>query len=98
MNSYLAEQSILVLDNTYIHQDQDLIKYIEAFSSCVEFLPSYSSDFNPIKTCFSIIKSFLKKYRDFVHSCNDPKYPLLVVCSQITSQMAIRFFENSIYM
>ncbi|SRR6266540_7141609 len=97
MNSYLAEQSILVLDNTYIHQDQDLIKYIEAFSSCVEFLPSYSSDFNPIKTCFSIIKSFLKKYRDFVHSCNDPKYPLLVAYSQITLEIATNIFRDLIY-
>src|SRR2546423_15389324 len=97
MNSYPANQSVLVLDNARIHHDQDLIKYIEAFGR-VEFLPPYSPDFNPIETCFSVIKSFLKRHRDFVHSCNDPKYPLLVACSQITTQMAVNFFENSIYM
>ena len=98
MNAYPAEQSILVLDNSRIHHDEDFVKYIEAFGERVEFLPPYSPDFNPIETCFSVIKSFLQKYRDFVHSCNDPKYPLLVACSQITPQMAAEFFKNSIYM
>jgi DDE superfamily endonuclease len=98
MNSYPAEQSVLVLDNARIHHDEDLIDYIEAFGGRVEFLPPYSPDFNPIETCFSVIKSFLQRHRDFVHSCSDPKYPLLVACSQITSQMAVNFFESSIYM
>ena len=97
MNLYLAEQSVLVLDNACIHQDQNLIEYIEAFDGRVEFLPSYSSDFNPIETCFSIIKSFLKKYRNFVHSCNDPKYPLLVAYSQITLEIATNIFRDLIY-
>ena len=98
MNSYPAEQSVLVLNNARIYHDKDLIEYIEAFSGRVEFLSPYSPDFNPIETCFSVIKSFLKKYRDFVHSCNDAKYPLLVACSQITPQIAIEFFKSSIYM
>src|SRR3954469_22601522 len=98
MNSYLAEQSVLVLDNARIHHDEDLINYIEAFGGRVKFLPPYSPDFNPIESSFSVIKSFLKRYRDFVSSCSDPKYPLLVACNQITSQMAAKFFEGSIYM
>jgi len=98
MNSYPDEHSVLILDNAQIHHDNELIEYIEAFGGRVEFLPPYSPDFNPIETCFSVIKSFLKKHRDFVHSCSDAKYPLLVACSQITSQMAMGFFENSIYM
>src|SRR5437764_848753 len=97
MNSYPAEQSVLILDNARIHHYRDLIEYIEAFGGRVEFLPPYSPDFNPIESSFSVIKSFLKKYR-FVNSCNDPKYPLLVACAQITSHMATKFFEDSIYM
>ena len=31
MNSYLAKQSVLILDNARIHHDNDLIEYIEAF-------------------------------------------------------------------
>jgi len=98
MNAYPAEQSVLVLDNARIHHDEDLIEYIEAFGGRVEFLPPYSPDFNPIETCFSVIKSFLKRYRDFVYSCNDPRYPILTACSHITPQMAASFFKDSIYM
>src|SRR3954454_14014535 len=98
MNSYPANQSVLVLDNARIHHERDLIEYIEAFDGRVKFLPPYSPDFNPIETCFSVIKSFLKRHRDFVHSCNDPKYPLLVACSQIPLKIAAVFFTDSIYM
>ena len=98
MNSYPAEQSVLVLDNARIHHDNDLIEYIEAFGGRVEFLPPYSPDFNPIETCFSVIKSFLKKYRDFVNSCNDAKYSLLIAYFQIMPQISEQLFKNSIYM
>jgi len=98
MNSYPNKHSVLVLDNAQIHHDNILIEYIEAFGGRVKFLPPYSPDFNPIESSFSVIKSFLKRYRDFVNSCNDPKYPLLIACSQITPQLAVKFFEGSIYM
>ena len=98
MNSYPSEHSVLVLDNARIHHNMDLIEYIESFGGRVEFLPLYSLDFNPIESGFSVIKSFLQKYRDFVNSCSDPKYPLLIACTQITSCMAAKFFEDSIYM
>jgi transposase len=98
MNAYPNEQSVLILDNARIHHDEDLVEYIEVFGGRVEFLPPYSPDFNPIETCFSVIKSFLKRYRDFVNSCNDSRYPLLIACSQITPQMAEAFFKSSIYM
>ena len=98
MNSYPNKNSVLVLDNARIHHDDILINYIEAFGGCVEFLPPYFPDFNPIESSFSVIKSFLKRYRDFVNSCSDPKYPFLIVCSQITLQMVTKFFKGSIYM
>ncbi|PKY47937.1 hypothetical protein RhiirA4_523790 [Rhizophagus irregularis] len=96
MNSYPSEQSVLI-DTLHYTLQLHCYLYIEAFGGRVEFLPPYSPDFNPIESSFSVIKSFLKS-RDFVNSCSDPKYPLLVACSQITSQMAAKFFENSIYM
>ena len=98
MLPYSAQYSVLVLDNASIHKSQYLRSICEEKGIRLEFLPPYSPDFNPIETCFSVIKSFLKKYRDFVHSCNDAKYPLLVACSQITPQIAIEFFKSSIYM
>ena len=58
----------------------------------------YSPNFNPIETAFSTIKSWIKRNRDFMESCDDPIYALLVACSQITPQMAQSFFESSIYL
>src|SRR5581483_169909 len=98
MNSYPAEQSILVFDNAQIHHDENFIDYIKAFGGHVEFLLLYFLDFNPIETCFSVIKSFLQKHIDFVNLYSDPKYSLLIACSQITLQMVMNFFKSSIYM
>ncbi|GBC10608.1 hypothetical protein RclHR1_09770011 [Rhizophagus clarus] len=98
MNAYPSEYSVLVLDNARIHHDKDLIEYIEFFGERVEFLPPYSPNFNPIESSFSVIKSFLQKYRDFVNSCSDLRYPLLIAYTQITSNIAAKFFEDSIYM
>ena len=83
MNSYPNKHSVLVLDNAQIHHDKVLIDYIESFGGRVEFLPPYSPNFNPIESSFSVIKSFLQKYRDFVNLCSDPKYPLFIACIQL---------------
>jgi transposase len=95
MNAYPSEHSVLVLDNARIHHDEDLIEYIESFGGRVEFLPPYSPDFNSIESSFSVIKSFLQKYRNFV---NSPSSYCMHSGSQITSNMAAKFFEDSIYM
>ncbi|CAB4419406.1 unnamed protein product [Rhizophagus irregularis] len=42
MNSYPAEQSVLIGNDARIHHDEDLINYIGAFGGRVEFLPPYS--------------------------------------------------------
>ena len=85
MNLYPNRHSILILDNTQIYHDDILIEYIKAFGRHVEFLPSYSLDFNPIESSFSVIKLFLKRYKDFINSYENLKYPLLIAYSQITS-------------
>ena len=57
MNSYPANQSVLVLDNARIYHDRDLIEYIEAFGSRVEFLPLFFTHRNLLFfyiTCFQI--------------------------------------------
>ena len=61
MNLYSGSNSIIVLDNTRIHHDKGLIEYLQAFSICIEFFSSYSSDLNSIETAFSVIKNFFKK-------------------------------------
>ncbi|CAG8710093.1 14093_t:CDS:2, partial [Racocetra fulgida] len=72
-------------------------EYLNAFGVCVEFLPAYSPDLNPIETAFSVIKNYLQRYRYFVESSHDPKYPLLVAYTQILPEMAKKFYEASGY-
>ena len=62
MNSFPSKNSVLVLDNTKIHHDQELLDYLDTFEVKVEFLPSYSPDLNPIESAFFTIKQFLKRY------------------------------------
>ncbi|PKK75113.1 hypothetical protein RhiirC2_774034 [Rhizophagus irregularis] len=54
----------------------------------VLYLPPYSPDYNPIETTFSGIKSWLKRYRIFVESCTDPKYPFILAFPHVTPDMA----------
>ena len=97
MHPYPGDNSVIVMDNARIHHDDELIALLEGLGCRIVFLPPYSPDFNPIETAFSTVKSWIRRNRDFMESCNDPIYALLVACSQITSQMAKSYYEGSIY-
>ncbi|CAG8551735.1 11571_t:CDS:2, partial [Acaulospora morrowiae] len=97
MNRYPDPNSVLVLDNAMIHYDEEWISIVEGLGGHVLFLPPYSPDFNPIETAFSVIKAWLKRYRDFALNRDDPIYSILIACSHITPEMAKSFFNSSIY-
>lgn len=98
MNPYPGPNSVIILDNARIHHDKGLIGFLQAFGIRVEFLPPYSPDLNPIETAFSVIKSYLKKNRDFIEGCSDPIYALLIASFHITAVMAEGFFRGTIYL
>src|SRR6185312_972322 len=97
MNAYPGDNSVIIMDNARIHHDNELIELLEELKCHVVFLPPYSPDFNLIETAFSTIKSWIRRNHNFMEACNDPIYALLVVCSQITPQMAKSYFKESIY-
>lgn len=98
MLPFPQKNSVLVMDNARIHQNENLISIIEEFGGKVLFLPPYSPDFNPIELAFSTIKNWLRRYNEFVNSFDNPIYPLMLACAQITSQMARSFYGKSIYL
>ena len=98
MNSYPGPNSFIVLDNAKIHHDEGLIEYLQAFGIRVEFLPPYSPDLNPIESSFSVMKSFLKRNRNYIENCNDPIYALLIASFHITPAMAEGFFRGTVYL
>lgn len=98
MNPFPGPNSVIVLDNAKIHHNESLIEYLQAFGIRVEFLPPYSPDLNPIESSFSVIKSFLKRNRDYIESFNDPIYALFIASLHITPAMAEGFFRGTIYL
>ena len=96
MNPYPAKHSILIMDNARIHHDDDLVAAVEDIGCRILYLPPYSPDLNPIETAFSALKSWLKRYRDLVNYF-DPIYLILVGLAQTTPEIAIKYFEESIY-
>ncbi|CAG8799683.1 23326_t:CDS:1, partial [Gigaspora margarita] len=95
MNSNLHARSVLILDNANIHHHDGLLEYLSTFGVCVEFLPPYSPDPNPIELAFSVIKNYLKRYNYFVENSSDPIFFLLVACLQITLLFANAFFNTA---
>jgi transposase/uncharacterized protein YnzC (UPF0291/DUF896 family) len=56
----LRRGDIVVLDNLSAHTGETIRQLIEARGVRVQFLPPYSSDFNPIELCWSKIKTALR--------------------------------------
>ncbi len=56
----LRRGEIVLLDNLSAHKQACIRSLIEARHARVEFLPPYSSDFNPIELCWSKVKTALR--------------------------------------
>ncbi|OSD01422.1 hypothetical protein PYCCODRAFT_1340333, partial [Trametes coccinea BRFM310] len=61
MQPYPAPNSVIVMDNARIHKAPEIVELIESRGMRVEFLPTYSPDFNPIEQAFSVIKAYVKR-------------------------------------
>ena len=59
-SAYPGPQSVLVMDNARIHHDDAILELVNGFGICIEYLPPYSPDLNPIEEAFSTIKYFLQ--------------------------------------
>lgn len=56
----LRRGDIVVMDNLSAHTGETIRQLIEARGARLQFLPPYSSDFNPIELCWSKIKTALR--------------------------------------
>ena len=78
MNLFPNKNSVLVMDNTKIHHDEEIINLIERI---VLFLPLYSPDYNLIEIAFSTLKRWFRQNRDFMKTCLDSKYDIMIAYS-----------------
>lgn len=95
MSPFPGKNSVLVMDNAKIHHDEEMINLIESIGCRVLFLPPYSPDYNPIELAFSTLKRWIRGNRDFMETCPDPEYGMMVACSQITPELAKSYFKKS---
>lgn len=56
----LRRGDIVLMDNLSAHTGPRTRQFIEATGAQLEFLPPYSSDFNPIELCWSKVKQALR--------------------------------------
>jgi transposase len=57
----LRRGDIVVMDNLSAHTGATIRQLMEARGACLQFLPPYSPDFNPIELCWSKVKAALRK-------------------------------------
>ncbi len=57
----LQRGEVVVMDNLSAHKRASIRQLIEARGARVEFLPPYSSDFNPIEWCWAKVKTALRQ-------------------------------------
>lgn len=55
--------TVIVMDNASFHKRHDIIQAIEAKGCILEFLPTYSPDFNPIEHTWAQLKSIRRNIR-----------------------------------
>jgi transposase len=59
----LAEDDILLLDNSSVHRSKLVIDTLKECGIKVLWLPRYSPDYNPIELLWSYMKSILRKLK-----------------------------------
>ncbi len=81
MNPFPNKNSVLVMNNAKIHHDEEMINLIERIGCKVLFLPPYSPNYNLIEIAFSTLKRWFRQNRDFMKTCLDSKYDIMIAYS-----------------
>ena len=58
---YPEAKSVIIMDNASWHHSEKIARMCRGAGVVVEFLSSYSLDFNPIEEYFGVLKRFIKK-------------------------------------
>jgi transposase len=59
----LQPGDVVLIDNLNVHKSEAVQCAIQARGACLEFLPPYSPDFNPIELCWAKVKTVLRKLK-----------------------------------
>ena len=59
----LHKSDVVVMDNLSAHKVDGIREAIEKVGATLLYLPPYSPDFNPIESCWSKLKTLIKKHK-----------------------------------
>ena len=54
---------IIIIDNASIHRSVEVAELYHDAGVLLQFLPSYSPDFNPIEQTFNVLKTWIKRHK-----------------------------------
>jgi transposase len=87
------------LDNAKIHHGDNVLELANHFGVCLEYLPPYSPDLNPIEEAFSKIKHFIRRHQDYYSATQGDGilYNMLEVLDIIMPEDAEGYFAHAGY-
>ena len=91
----LRERDVVVMDNLSVHKSERVRELIEQRGLELLYLPSYSTDYNPIEEAFAKIKEILRR------ACARTRETLIEALGEALSAISLRdargFFEHAGY-
>jgi len=92
---WLREGDIVIMDNLSPHKNEETRSLIEEKGGCVEFLPAYSPDLNPIEKMWSKVKQSLRSQQARTHDALISAVG--VALNQVTAKDAMNWFASCGY-
>ena len=96
-NPFPGPRSVLVMDNCSIYLAAEIRELCDEAGVVIRYLPLYSPDFNPIEELFSVVKAWMKRHYELVHtmSFREFLYAAIDACSR--PQLAKAHFRYTGY-
>jgi DDE superfamily endonuclease len=98
-SAYPGPLSIVILNNTRIHHNNEILVLTDHFGMQIEYLPPYSPNLNPIEDAFSKVKHFLRRNVEYhkITTGDGILYNMYKVLDVITSSNAEGYFMHARY-
>jgi transposase len=91
----LKPGEIVLMDNLSAHRGIRVRAAIEARGACLEYLPPYSSDLNPIEKCWSKVKAALRSAKPRI--LDEPVDALAIALRAVSRRNVAGWFTHCDY-
>jgi transposase len=97
MNPYPAINSILVLENAWVHTGGQIPELCSEAGVRIKYLPPYCPKLNPIELCFLVIKSHLRQTQVLAQTFNEVEEIYASAKKHITFQICDHLYRHAGY-